>query len=493
VEAGTMAAGSTLIILIENRNKHIGLHLRAHDPSVYSGERIQGLLSYIDADEHEVATLLVERIQRRQRDALLGKRRTIFGHTVYELHELRVDPEMEMYAPDSTKRLHYDLMAVDTVHAGKSLKHIIAEQLAKPSKGTRYEPRFLLIGWVKQLQRELRCVAIVFRTVNSCETTIQGLPESAAFRQYLYTTFISYAHSGAGGWTYCVDSGGPFNEQTLPSKIDPSHREVLPTDTQSGVKVTSYFGVGSTPVFSVMLSGASIIQTDQAFYVLILFFSLMRSQSQRNVGIFQLVSMSCCCYCRSTNTYCFDIDHPSVVWPPQAIHLQIDNNHNGIRLMNGRFFASSMHAITEMGRHILPNNTVTGTFTPDLGAHQAIGILGFQVVSADGTLFNTSPFLIVSWCIGCQHGRECAKFHADILQTRETGYDGCLGALHTPDALFDILPRNGMMHDWIAESVALVDKHLPYRIGIKVNMDYLSVIHVHVILSGKGSVSLHSI
>ncbi|RKP23149.1 hypothetical protein SYNPS1DRAFT_24866 [Syncephalis pseudoplumigaleata] len=196
------APNALVVVLLENRHSSVGLNLRSHDTAVYVGERMQGLAKQLLSEEYEVATLHMEHVYLRQKNALLGKQRAVFGYTVYEL----VDSSRMAanYHPGTAQHRHRSLSA--------PLQS--AEQEATYGGGSgalmAKESRFLLIGWVKLSGRHARFATVVFRAVCSAEQIPNGLPESPHLRHYIYRTLISYAHNGTGIWEQDTDAGRPY-------------------------------------------------------------------------------------------------------------------------------------------------------------------------------------------------------------------------------------------------------------------------------------------
>ncbi|RKP09164.1 hypothetical protein THASP1DRAFT_29044 [Thamnocephalis sphaerospora] len=440
MESERRSSSGVMVVLLENRHRFTTLQLCSYEKNVYTGERMQGMIPQIGSEEYEVATLLVDQIYKRQQEAMLGRMRTIFGHTLYEIVDTSLPTGESLYTSRNTSSPFPLSSPTSTMSATLDR--------------SRKESRFLLIGWLKQVHRDIQVAIVIFRAVHSLEASIDGLPEAPTFRQYLYNTFISYAHTGTGMWKRGFDTGRPYNDQTAIDNPARSKTVMLGTAPLQRIMVDGYLGMGQTPVLTVTLG-----------------------KMENTQGL--------------VDSHDFPLDNPVMRWPPRHIYLRVENKHNGVRLINGRLFSSGTRVVTEVDRHILPNAISTGVFAPDTGTVQAIGVLGFQLVSTDGNLLESAPYMVISWCVDCQRGKESLRVHADILQQRSVGYDGSLGALHTPDVLSRVMPRGGVFNEWVTESIALLDNQIPYRAGLRVWIDNAGCVHADAILSGKGSRSMH--
>ncbi|KAI9596996.1 hypothetical protein BDF19DRAFT_437435 [Syncephalis fuscata] len=478
------APNSVMVVLLENRHSSISLNLRSHDANIYIGERMQGLAGQLHLDEYDVATLLLDRIHLRQKNALFGKQRTVFGYTVYELsdtttrhmpshpHEsqqFQNQRQQRQLRQHSQSNPQYNSSMASKSNASLMTTNTTTTMTGGPSLPIK-ESRFLLIGWIKLSGRNIKFAVTVFRAVSSVDQVPNGLPESPALRQYLYRTFISYAHGNTGIWEQSTDSGRPYKSQQMPiapSNASASSLLLSATPAQpawlQGLSYSSYLGIGQTPVLSVQLFEADNVPKS----------------------------------------------------PAHDTYPKVDNAHGGLRLINGRFFSVGSQCVAEMERHLDPGDKSTGIYTPDFtgraaaAASQSIGVICFQVVDTGSNLLQYSPHVIISWCIGGEAGKESLQFHADILQDRDVGYDGRQGALHAPNiynqvvssSLSKLSNRDDGNDDgndeatvtgtatgeWIMECTALLDVRIPYRISTRVWMSEAGQLCYSVIVSGKGS------
>jgi hypothetical protein len=204
---------------------------------------MQGLAKQILINEYEVATLLLDRVYSRQKNALLGKQRTIFGYTVYEL----VDSSRiaANYHANTCMNRHHSL-AVASQGVARSLTYNSSNPMLAR------ESRFLLVGWVKLSGRNIRFSVLVFRSVCNPDQIPNGLPESPHLRQYIYRTLISYTHCGTGIWEQDTDSGRPYHNPNTSASVPSA--QMAPKDTWlQGLSYSNYLGIGLVPVLSVQL------------------------------------------------------------------------------------------------------------------------------------------------------------------------------------------------------------------------------------------------
>ncbi|KAI8050625.1 hypothetical protein BDF22DRAFT_745497 [Syncephalis plumigaleata] len=460
VENEKRAPNSMVVVLLENRHSLIGLSLRSHDPGIYIGERMQGLAKQLLRDEYEVATLLLDRVYLRQKNALLGKQRTVFGYTVYELVD---SSRIAANFHANTHQNRHHSLAVTSQSVDRSLVYNSNHQhhhsmIAK-------ESRYLLVGWVKLSGRNIRFAVLVFRSVCNPDQIPNGLPESPHLRQYIYRTLISYTHCSTGIWEQDTDSGRPYHNPSASSSaasVQMNQRD----GWLQGLSYSSYLGIGQIPVLSVQLYEMDGIPKSPAL---------------------------------ATYPKC---DQASVAWPPSELQVQVDNSHGALRLLNGRFFSAGSRCVTEVSRHLHPNERSLGVYVPDSSSQRSIGILCFQVVDIGSNLLQHSPHVVISWCISGEAGQESLKFHADILQDKDMGYDGNLGALHAPNIYTQVMAsylksnnpddasitsNTDITGEWVMECTALLDIRIPYRMTTRAWMSETGQLCYNVTLSGKGS------
>ncbi|KAI9594013.1 hypothetical protein BDF19DRAFT_144022 [Syncephalis fuscata] len=123
-------------------------------------------------------------------------------------------------------------------------------------------------------------------------------------------------------------------------------------------------------------------------------------------------------------------------------------------------------------------------------ATRSVGIIIYDVVGDKGQILRDNPCFVIAWRSSCDYGRDL-RFVANILQEKDTGYDGRSGLFSLPNLhsilfqqnTYDMKKTTQEKSNWFNEWTGLMNAGGVYTTSLDVSLLQCGKLVANVVFS----------